>query len=660
MRGFCSPQITALFNGITVQYDWVSARPLDTWVIDRIEVLGGPASYMWGVSAVGGAINFVSKTANREQKGHEFFAEGGMWGNRRVAYGYNGQIDDTPNWFQLAAAYKGSNGYVEHTPHNSGVVSASLLSDFSAELSNTIAAEFHTEERDAYWGSPLLNPVIGGVMYPEGTAGLPVHDGKIIPGTRFKQYNAADPIFDHQVVWVRDTTDYRLSDQTQFKNMFYFYRADRQFENVEVYRANSVTRVIDGVSYAPNTAVDRSSAYYVRHMQSLVGNRTEALHEDSVFGLPTKLAAGVDVSWNTMTRNTSLGSLGYINSVPPSSYNVGTFGQTVFPDGTTPSGGLPNAQDHLRTIALFAENRTSLLPQLSLLTSVRWEDIDLAHTNFRTPTPPTADNPFGDPAYFHRDWQPITWRAGLMYDVAKDMNVYVTYSTAADPAANLLLANNAGGLRDFNLTRGRQIEGGAKLDFLDGRGSMTIAGYFIERKNLTTRDPSNPQNQIPVGQQSSSGIEVNAGLQVTPELSLQGNLAWTNPKYDKFNESVTLLGQTMSVSRAGNRPINVPRWLANGFLTWKFLPDWEWYFAARFEGDRFGDTGNTIRIPAYTTFDAALSWTTLLEPRLPRVTLTARVKNLADTQWVEWARAPAPTFIIGQPRTFEVSLYTKF
>ncbi|MCX7899433.1 MAG: hypothetical protein N2444_05030 [Methylocystis sp.] len=121
----------------------------------------GASSYLGGQGAVGGTINYVSRIANREQRGFEAFGLIGMFLNRRTAIGYYGQINNTPNWTRLDASYLGSDGYVERTPHNAGDFSLSWLSDINSQVSNTMAAEFHTEERDGHWGAPLLNPVFG-------------------------------------------------------------------------------------------------------------------------------------------------------------------------------------------------------------------------------------------------------------------------------------------------------------------------------------------------------------------------------------------------------------------------------------------------------------------------------------------------------------------
>jgi iron complex outermembrane recepter protein len=56
-RGFNGSQLTQLFNGISVQYDVIAAKPVDSWIYDRVEVIGGPSSFLFGAGAVGGSIN---------------------------------------------------------------------------------------------------------------------------------------------------------------------------------------------------------------------------------------------------------------------------------------------------------------------------------------------------------------------------------------------------------------------------------------------------------------------------------------------------------------------------------------------------------------------------------------------------------------------------
>ena len=65
-RGFGSSSLAQLYNGISVQYDAISARPVDPWLIERVESVGGPSSFLNGSGAVGGSINLITKIADRQ------------------------------------------------------------------------------------------------------------------------------------------------------------------------------------------------------------------------------------------------------------------------------------------------------------------------------------------------------------------------------------------------------------------------------------------------------------------------------------------------------------------------------------------------------------------------------------------------------------------
>lgn len=636
MRGFTGTQITQLYNGITVQYDVIAARPTDSWLLDRVEVLGGPSTFLYGQGAVGGSINYVSKLANREDTHQSALFSLGEFLHRRAAYGYGGQLGNTKNWVRADISYAGSEGYYNNNETNSGEMAFSLLSDITDRLSNTLAVEHKMAYADAYWGTPVLNPTINGKIVEWGNASItsPI-EGQIDPGTRFQNYNAKNPAFDQQVTWIRDILDFQLSDSTQLKNTLYYYQADRQYRNVEVYDWN-----------ATNTQIARSASLATEHDQMLLGNRVEAVHDTSLFSLPTKVSAGIDVAYNKQTRFPSTES-GVVSTIDPYNYTVGSYY-----DNPKATGPIASARNELLTVAGYAESRITLLPKLNLVTGVRVDDITLDQTNYRTPTAPTVANPFGSPAAFSRHWQAVTWRAGLIYDITPTFNVYAQYSTAADPPSGLLTTGNIGNFRNFDLTTGRQGELGTKFDFWDGRGSATLAGFYIERNNLSTRDPQNSQLTIPVGAQSSAGVEVNLGLKITPEWSLQGNMAYVDATYDEFTEAVG----TASVSRAGNRPTNIAKWVANAWVTWDFHPDWQWNFGTRYVDDRYVDNANLIIAPAYAVFDTQMAWHVH-----KNVTVTARVKNLTDEVYAEWGNGgDTPMFLLREPRMFQMELKLDF
>lgn len=611
LRGFTSSQITQMFNGIDVGYI-ISTFPVDSWLLDRVEVLGGASSFLYGSGAVGGAVNYVSKLVSRQPLQQDALLRAGSYHSHQVAYGINGAIGgaDARNFVRADISFQGTDGYVDRTDGRSTLFSGSWLADLTPNLSHTLAYEFQAKDLQPYWGTPLLNPTV---------------DARYDPAIRYKNYNAADGSYEQTVQWYRSILEYRFSDQTQLKNTIYHYDADREYRNVESYRYN-----------AANTLVTRSSAFPTAHGQSLIGDKLELLHKGALAGMPSAWSAGVDVSRNKQTRYPSP-TISPVSTVDPLAFTVENFYDTP---GVLPPTN-PDRTNRVYTRAIYAENHTRIAPAWSLISGLRWEHIKLAVRNFR------AVNA-ANPAYFETTYTPFTGRLGLMYDVTPSANLYVTYSTAADPPAGILSTTNYGPILDWDLTTGKQLEVGSKFDFLDGRGNATLAAYKIIRKNLSTPDPDNPNVSLPVGEQSSRGLEAQAGIRFSPQWRAQANLALVSAQYDKFVQNVS----GVAVSRAGNRPTNIPNRVANIWLTWEPDARWSATLGGRYVAERYGNVENTQRFAAYTLWDASVSF------RIDqRNTVTLRGRNLADEDYIV---SGGTQVRIGEPRTFEVSLRSTF
>lgn len=615
-RGFNASSLTQLFNGITPQYDAISARPVDSWIYDRVEVIGGPSTYLFGAGAVGGSINYVTKLANRDGDSTEARFKVGSFSTVDAAVGFNrrlGSGEGVKNVVRLDVNGSNTKGFVDGQKRNALNVAASLLTDFTPQLSHTLAVEYQKEAVDRpYWGTPLLNPTEG--------------EGKINPDTRFKNYNSADGIYEQTVQWQRSILAYQLSPQTTIKNTLYHYDALRDYRNVETYKFD-----------AKNAAVIRSNALLQRHDQQLTGDRIELSHKGDIGGMKSDWSAGLDYSKNQQTRfPNSLSAT--VSTVNPINFTTENFFDVK---GMKP-GFTPDRTNKVATTALFLENRTYLAKPLSLVTGLRHDRIKLEGINHLAAS---ATNP----AYFSNTYTPTTGRIGLVYDITPTASAYVQYSTAADPPAGILTTASFAQVRDFDLTKGRQFEIGSKFDYLDGRGSATVAAYKIKRKNLAIADQNNPGTTIPVGQQSSSGVEIATSVKVVPNFLVSANLAYTDAQYDDFIENVS----GKAVSRVGNTPGNVPKVVSNLWLTWDVSAKLQVGLDARYVAKRFGNTANTIWDPAYTLLGASVQY-----QFTPQTRLTFRAKNLTDKVYA--ASVGTGSFYLGAPRSFDLTLQHAF
>ncbi|WP_198088696.1 TonB-dependent siderophore receptor [Variovorax sp. E3] len=611
-RGFGSNSIAQLFNGINVQYS-IAARPVDSWIYDRVEAIGGPSSFLFGSGALGGSINYITKVAERSD-----FAEAqlrlGTQNLREASFGLNRRIAGDggagSHYARIDVNRREADGWTDGTRGKSTQLAASLVSDFGGGVKHTLAYEYQDEQVDRpYWGTPALNPVAGTL--------------RIDRATRFKNYNSADGIYAQRVQWLRSVTEWQASDALQFKNTFYAYDALRDYRNVESYRYN-----------AANTAVIRSGALLQRHDQDVVGNRVEGVYRGQLGGWKSDWSFGLDFSVNRQTR--------FPNSLPAvvSTVNPYVFTTEQFFDvrGMVP-GFRPDRSNKVSTTALYLENRTALQPSLHLVTALRHERIDLDVVNRRT-----VDA--ANPASFQRGYQPTTGRVGLVWDFAPGANLYAQYATAADPPSGVLSTASFADVRNNSeLTTGRQIEVGSKLDFWQGKGTATLAAYSIRRRNIASQDPNNSALTVLVGEQSSKGVELAVGLQPTPQWSLQGNLAYVDARYENFTQS--------GVSLAGRTPTNTPAVVANLWASYAITPRLQASAGLRHVGKVYADAANTINWPAYTLLDLGLSW------KLNRsVTVVGRIRNATNRVYA--ANVGATFAYLGAPRTADVALRVAF
>lgn len=609
-RGFGSGSVSQLFNGINVQYS-IAARPVDSWIIDRVEAIGGPSSFLFGSGAVGGSINYVTKLAERRdfsearlRLGADDLKEASVGVNRQVGDGHGA------HYARIDVNHRDGGNPTDGTDSRSTQLAASLRSDFGRGFTHVLAYEYQEEDVDRpYWGTPLRNPVAGRLQVDEGT--------------RFKNYNSQDGVYDQRVNWLRSIAGWKASDALQFTNTFYVYDALRDYRNVETYR------------FTPdNTAVVRSAALLQRHDQRLVGDRIDGLYKGRIGERRSDWAFGLDYSVNKQTRfPNSLAAT--VSTVDPYDFVTERFFEVP---GMTP-GFRPDRDNKVTTTALYLENRTALLPTLNLVTALRHERIELDLANRREVT---ATNP----ATFSRRYSPTTGRVGLVWDATPNMNVYATYATAADPPSGVLSTASFADVRNNSeLTAGRQAEVGTKLDFWQGKGTATLAAYHITRKNIATQDPDNSLLTILVGEQSSQGVELALGLQPTRQLSVQGNLTYVDAEYENYRQG--------GISLAGKTPNNTPSSVANIWLSYAFTPTLQGHVGVRHVGKVYADAANTQYWPDYTFVDLGLSWQVNRN-----VTLVGRVRNLTDRLYA--ANVTSTMAYLGAPRTADVSLRLDF
>lgn len=598
-RGFTdAASVMRLYDGVR-QYGGIGVTfPFDTWSVERIEVLRGPASVIYGDGAIGGVVNVVPRKPGRGAVENEVQATLGTDSTQRLALGSGGAIDE--KWsYRFDASGNRSDGWVDFGDSRNLSLSGALQWDPTAALSIRLSYAKGWQEPPRYFGVPLVN-------------------GGQDPALRRKNYNVADSVIKFDDQWTELSAQWRPNSDITVRSRLYYVDSNRHWRNAEYY------------DFLPATGqISRTSFVEILHDQWQVGNTSDVVFSHSLAGMKNTVSAGYDVN-RASFRHTNNSPYSGESIVDPFVFDRGAFINVA---GTT-----ARYNNEATQYALFAEDRLEITPRWSVLAGLRYDHADIRRHDL------VSNQQSYDKTFSH-----VGWRVGTVYNLTPGLALYAQYAEAADPVSALLMLSPANS--NFKLATGRQVEAGLKQEFWNGKGEWTFAAYQIVKKNLVSRDVANPSLSVQVGEQSSKGIEATLGMEFLPGWRVDANAALLQARYEDFTESVG----GAAVSRNGNVPTDVPERLANAWLTWRFLPQWTAGTGIRYVGRRYANRANTLEMPAYTTTDVLLQW----QPR-KNTTLSLRGFNVFDKQYATTAYYNPTQWLQGTGRRFEFTVNYRF
>lgn len=236
-------------------------------------------------------------------------------------------------------------------------------------------------------------------------------------------------------------------------------------------------------------------------------------------------------------------------------------------------------------------------------------------------------------------------RAGVVVKPLRGVSLYAQYAESFAPVNGFPLAFDGTVLEPETAVL---REAGVKTEFFGGRLQSTLAFYDIERENLGVADPINPGFQIPVGKQESRGIDFDVSGEIARGWRIIGAYAYIDAEILDDGP----LGLT-----EGNRPINVPEHSGSVFSVYQFQDGpWKGFgFGGGlfYVGDRFGNLANTFVLDDYIRADATLLYET------DRYTARLNVTNLFD-ETIILNSARANFLKVDAPRSYIATLNYKF
>jgi iron complex outermembrane receptor protein len=434
-----------------------TARP-DPYTLERVELVRGPASVLYGQGGLNGTLNLVSKRPQFESGG-ELQLQAGSFGRKQAALDLTGPL--SAQWaYRLVAIQRASGSQVDHVDDDRLVLAPSLTWRPSAATALTLQA-LHQRDKS---GSLIGFFPWQGTMLPNGTRGQ-------IPTSTFISEPGWDAYDSDQ-----DSLGYLFSHR--FDSGWTLRQNLRYTESAVDYRTiyTSFTATGRPVFNADGRRVERDMVWQLNGgTMALLDTQLEGKLRFGAW--QHTLLLGLDAQKNDSTARSFRGRAPAIDVYAP------VYGNFTPPTTTTAQ---PTVEQ--RQLGLYLQDHVKF--------DERWVAVlGLRHDRAKTDTE-------GRPAAKVDD-QATSRRAGLLYLGDAGWSPYVAYTESFLPLGGVDFYGNP-----FKPQVGEQWELGVKWQPADRRLSASATVYDLRDTNRKTSDPGQPLNSLQIGEVRVRGLEL--------------------------------------------------------------------------------------------------------------------------------------------------------
>lgn len=515
---------------------------------ERVEILKGPASVLFGQVQPGGLVNIVTKRPRPELFG-ELGLTVGNYGLRQVTADVGTPLKpDSKAAFRLNALAMNSDDATDHVWYRNRYVAPSLSLDFGHRTDFTILASHNERHYVRQQGLPVNGTLVSNI-------------NGVVPNSRFIGEPNAAP-YDGEQNRIGYALTHRFdSGWTVNQNLRYqtssltgtFVTAGTMAVNSQTLSRSATQQDFSGDAFGVDTNVQKSFAFT---------------------GHQHTLTFGVDYRHSKEDRLQKTCRVAALNVYRP------VYGAAV----NCPASFSTDSTDTLNALGFYLRDQIRIVERWTVTGGLRYESARTASTNRLNATRTNSDD------------NAVTGSAAVMYDLTQWARPYVSYSTSFLPNAGTDV-NNA----SFKPEKGRQVEVGVKFDTPGKNGLLTLAAFDLVRKNVLTSDPVNTGYSVAVGEQRSRGFEA----ELTQDL---GNGLSVMAAYAYIDGEVT----EDTVAANVGKPLNaVPRHSFSLWTQYRFrgaLAGWWAGVGARGESAKRGYSFN-YTVPGYAVADLGFGYT---------------------------------------------------
>ncbi|WP_244913684.1 TonB-dependent siderophore receptor [Pantoea coffeiphila] len=548
IRGFNALTTNDYRDGLRQLNNSYSYFRTEPYALERIDIVRGPSSTLFGLGDAGGIVNRVSKMPDARGV-HEVEVQLGNFNRRQAQFDMSDKLDEDGEWlYRVVGLARDSDTQFQyrdgpHVEDNRVYLAPTVTWIPSSDTSLTLRADYL---RDTSGGT------IAVLTTPGGRATDTLLGDYSYNRFRQEQYSVGYE-FSQQ-----------LGENVKFRQNLRYGQTDTILNNL-----------LPGSPDFTTNTISRNAIRFDEHMKAF--NVDNQLQMDfNTASVAHTLLAGVDYSWLD-------GNAKRFGAVAPAlSITNPVYGLNI----ADPTYALNNNDQTTAQLGVYVQDQIHLTDQWLLTLGGRHDDISMRTQNNLTSNTSWIDK---------EAW---TGRAGLTYLVGNGLAPYISYAESFIPNSGTDSQN-----RTFDPSKAHQYEVGVKYQ-PDSNLLMTLAAFEITKSNVLTNELVNGTAtgyQVASGEVRSRGIEWETQAKLTDNLDALASYSWTDTEITKSNNG-----------DEGKQQANVPKNMASAWLNYGFhqglFDGLMLSTGVRYVGSMYGDNANTIQVKNFTLMDAGAKY----------------------------------------------------
>ncbi|MBS7809316.1 TonB-dependent siderophore receptor [Roseococcus pinisoli] len=574
-RGFAPDQY---LDGLRLMGGTWAVPKVEPFMLDRAQLLLGPASVLYGQGSPGGLLNMESRIAGPGIS-NQIQLQGGSNNFGRASFDFNRPLNEKGTLFGRVTGTAYTNDtQVDHQHERRIAIAPSVTWRPDADTSLTFLGSYLYDPNAGFWNQLPLQ----GTLLPNRYGPIP------------RSFFVGDNQYEH-------FTREQVMLGYQFAHRFNDVWSVRQ--NLRYTQINTDYQEVQGSVLGADQRTLARNAYSSReNLNTLaIDNRAEARFTTGP--LSHTLLLGLDYQhshWRNFTRYGNAPSLDILNPVP-SQAALGAY---------LPPPLFQNARQVRNQLGVYAQDQ------------IRWGGWTLLLAGrqdwYESRTLNRMTGVTTDESARH-----FSGHIGLNYVFQNGIAPYVSYATSFQPVSGTSRTGSS-----FTPTTGEQVEVGIRYRPAGFNALFTLAAFDLHQNNVLTPDPADVRFSVQTGQVRSRGVEFSVVASPLPGLNLRGAVTHLDTEVTRSNTPGTV----------GRRPTNTPQdivaaWAAytiqGGMLRGLTIGG-----GVRYVGSAYATATNSQTIPSYTTGDALVSYDLgAVSERMAGATIAVNGYNITDKRY---------------------------